>query len=299
MLLSNHKVTPISLSDDRLLYEPKFDGWRILIHKDGNRTELFTRHGKQISDRFPELVKAAATIPARSAIIDAEGICFDPHHKRPDFGLFSYRGMLTRTERIEAALRTHPATLIPFDVIMLDGINLCGETLLYRKQLLSSLIPPGPALMATTFVKGNGHRLYNWTRENHWEGLVAKVAGSRYVLNHRSSAWVKWKHTTTASAVVLGYKVRPFALLVGLPADEGVYPAPAAMVEFGFTPEEKRAFTRIASQIHTRERQSVQMVEPLVRCKVEYLEKTETGALRNCTFRGFEFAESGFAYREG
>jgi bifunctional non-homologous end joining protein LigD len=62
---------------------------------------------------------------------------------------------------------------------------------------------------------------------------------------------------------------------------------PAAKVEFGFNPEEKRAFLHIARQIHTKVIRGTQMVEPLLRCKIEYLEKTENGALRICTFRGF------------
>jgi bifunctional non-homologous end joining protein LigD len=88
MLLSNHKVTPFSLSDPDLLYEPKYDGWRLLLHKEGSRIEIYTRHGNVVTSRFPELIEAAASIQAHSVILDCEGVCFHPEKKRPDFGMF-------------------------------------------------------------------------------------------------------------------------------------------------------------------------------------------------------------------
>jgi hypothetical protein len=62
---------------------------------------------------------------------------------------------------------------------------------------------------------------------------------------------------------------------------------PAAVVEFGFSSEEKITFRRIAQQIHTVKRKNTQMIEPVLKCNVEYLEITDNGALRICTFRGF------------
>jgi bifunctional non-homologous end joining protein LigD len=76
MLLTNHKVTPFSLTDPDLLYEPKYDGWRLLLHKEGARVEIYTRHGNVVTDRFPEFVATSAGIQAHSVILDCEGVCF-------------------------------------------------------------------------------------------------------------------------------------------------------------------------------------------------------------------------------
>jgi bifunctional non-homologous end joining protein LigD len=286
MLLSNHKVTPFSLNDPNLLYEIKYDGWRILLHKEGSRIEIYTRHGNVVTNRFPEFVEAAAGIQAHSVILDCEGVCFCPKKLRPDFGMFDARAKLTNPVKISAALRKHPATLIPFDAIMSNGRSLCAEKLLDRKRRLSSIVTSGPALMLPTYIIGNGETLFDWTLEHQWEGIVAKHISSTYRINRRpdrlAEAWVKRKHTETTEAFILGYQMKPFGLVVGL--DNYV---PVAVVEYGFSVEEKIAFRGIAKQIHTTKQKNIQMIEPLLKCKLEYLERMNNGSLRICTFRGF------------
>jgi bifunctional non-homologous end joining protein LigD len=286
MLLSNHKATPFSLTDPDLLYEPKYDGWRLLLHKEGARVEIYTRHGNVVTNQFPEFVEAAAGIQTNSVILDCEGVCFCPEKLRPDFGMFEARGMLTNSIKIQTAMQRSPATLIPFDVIMVNGKSLCADPLLERKRILSELVSNGPAIMLATYFIGDGQGLFDWTLEHKWEGIVAKHISSRYRINRRpdrlAESWVKRKHTETTEAFILGYQVNPFALVVGLENH-----VPAAVVEFGFSSEEKVAFRRIAQQIHTVKRKNTQMVEPLLKCKVEYLERTNNGALRICTFRGY------------
>jgi ATP-dependent DNA ligase len=179
-----------------------------------------------------------------------------------------------------------PVTLIPFDVISVNGKSLCADPLLERKRILSEFNSNGPIIKLPTYFIGEGQGLYDWTLENKWEGIVAKNISSWYRINRRpdrlAESWVKRKHTETTEAFILGYQVNPFALVVGLENR-----VPAAVVEFGFTDEEKVAFRRIAKQIHTVKNRNTQMVEPLLKCNVEYLERTNNGALRICTFRGF------------
>jgi ATP-dependent DNA ligase len=183
-------------------------------------------------------------------------------------------------------MQRSPATLIPFDVISVNGKSLCADPLLERKRILSELVSNSPAIMLPTYFIGDGQGLFDWTLEHKWEGIVAKHVASRYRINRRpdrlAESWVKRKHTETAQTFILGYQVNPFALVVGLENH-----VPAAVVEFGFSAEEKIAFRRIAQQIHTVKRKNTQMVEPLLKCNVEYLEQTNSGVLRICTFRGF------------
>jgi bifunctional non-homologous end joining protein LigD len=291
MLLSNHKVTPFSLTDPNLLYEPKYDGWRLLLHKEGSKIEIYTRHGNVVTNRFPEFIEAAAGIESHSVILDCEGVCFNHEPLRPDFGMFEARAKLTNPIKIRAAMIHSPATLIPFDVIMIDGHSLCTEKLVQRKKNLSEIITNGPAMMLPTYFIGDGQGLFDWTVANHWEGIVAKHISSRYRINRRpdrlAESWVKRKHIETTEAYILGYQENPFALLIGLQGESSPLPIPVAIVEFGFSNEEKIAFRRIAKQLHTVMRKNMQMIEPLLKCNVEYLERTNNGALRICTFRGF------------
>jgi bifunctional non-homologous end joining protein LigD len=291
MLLTNHRVTPFSLTDPDLLYEPKYDGWRLLVHKEGSRIEIYTRHGNVVTNRFPEFIEAAAGIQAHSVILDCEGVCFCPVKLRPDFGVFDARAKLTNQVKINMAIRKHPATLIPFDVISVNGKSLCADPLLERKRILSEFISNGPAIMLPSYFIGDGQGLFDWTLEHKWEGIVAKHVLSRYRINRRpdrlAESWVKRKHTETTEVYILGYQEGPFALLVGMKGEHSPLPYPVALVEFGFSSDEKIAFRRIVKQIHTDMHKGVQMVEPILKCNVEYLERINNGSLRICTFRGF------------
>jgi bifunctional non-homologous end joining protein LigD len=195
MLLSNHKVTPFTLTDPDLLYEPKYDGWRLLLHKEGSRVEIYTRHGNIVSNRFPEFVEAAANIKAHSAILDCEGVCFCPKKLRPVFGLFNSRARISNPVKIKAAMLRYPATLIPFDVIMINGHYMTAEKLLDRKNALSKIVLSGPGLMLPTYTIGDGQRLFDWILEHRWEGIVAKHISSWNRINRRSDrlaeSWVK------------------------------------------------------------------------------------------------------------
>ncbi|MFF0828734.1 DNA ligase [Brevibacillus sp. NPDC003359] len=292
MLLSNQKVTPISLSSQELLFEPKYDGYRLLLHKNNDQVRIFTRHGNEISDRLPDIVEAAkANIRAQSVILDCEGVCFNPNLHRPDFSLFDKRAKLTKRDKIQIAARMNPSTLVPFDLIMLDGESLTSTSMLNRKQRLSEIITPSNSLIPTEYTVGNGNQLFEWTLKRGWEGIVVKHVDSKYHLNSRPTnlpeAWVKWKHTKIETVSILGYQCNPFGLLIGTTTGPIDLIQPAALVQFGFKPKEKQEFLKIASHLHTLKKKNVQMIEPVIRCKVEYLEKTEKGMLRTCTFRGF------------
>jgi bifunctional non-homologous end joining protein LigD len=57
---------------DDWLHEPKWDGFRFQIIKDGNQLRLYSRHGAEYTDRFPGMVEAFVKLPTQSAILDGE-----------------------------------------------------------------------------------------------------------------------------------------------------------------------------------------------------------------------------------
>src|SRR5689334_2721798 len=104
MLLS---MRPEAFDDEQYLFEPKWDGWRVLIHKEGDRVEAYTRKGNRITDKFPELREVGPMIRSHTAILDCEGICM--REGRPVFDDFAMRGRLSDPMKIRMASRTHPA----------------------------------------------------------------------------------------------------------------------------------------------------------------------------------------------
>lgn len=267
------------------IYDIKWDGWRILLHKEGDRVEAFTRHGNNVTANFPELQEVGQSIQSHTAIIDCEGVVL--RNGVSVFDDFAYRGRLSNTSKIEQATITHPATFIAFDVLGTDKPHT-NKPLEQRKEILSSIIKPSNSILVTPSITGNGNSIFQITKEKGMEGIVGKRINSTYKTNHRSYDWLKYKHFKITDAVILGYKENPFTMLVGKQLSNGKY-KPLANVEFGFKPEEKTAFREIAKKIVTKVERDVTWLEPRLYCKVQYLEKTASGSLRIVSFKGFNF----------
>jgi len=267
------------------IYDIKWDGWRILLHKEGDRVEAYTRHGNNVTAKFPELQEVGRSIKEHTAIIDCEGVVL--RNGVSVFDDFAYRGRLSNTSKIEQASITHPATFIAFDVLATDKPHT-QQPLDQRKEILSTIIEPSNRLLVTPSIVGNGSNIFQLTKDKGMEGIVGKRSNSMYKNNHRSHDWLKYKHFKIADVVILGYKENPFTMVVGTSNSNGNYKA-IASVEFGFKPEEKTAFREIAKQIVTKVERDVMWIEPRLHCKVQYLEKTASGSLRIVSFKGFDF----------
>jgi bifunctional non-homologous end joining protein LigD len=274
-----------AFDDDLFLFEPKWDGWRILIHKQGDRIEAYTRRGTNVTRKFPELQEAIRYIHAHSAILDCEGVCL--RGGRSVFDDFAYRGRLRGERNILSAANSHPATFVAFDLIYSNERKHTHEPLIERKKRLADIVEQSQIITPTMFIRGAGTALKQQTEERNWEGIVAKRIDSPYVLGARSSPWLKIKNWKTIDAVILGYRKEPqFGIIVGAHFPT-VRNKPIAVVEFGFRPNEKAAFLRAAEQIHTVKESHVQWIEPVLCCRIQYLERTERHHLRIVSFKGF------------
>ncbi|MCQ6558432.1 ATP-dependent DNA ligase [Paenibacillus mendelii] len=268
------------------IFEPKYDGWRILIHKEGKRVEAFTRNGRNVTSKFPELRKAMDAIHAHTVILDGEGVCF--RDDRTIFDDFAYRGRLSDPIKIEAARQTHPATFVIFDVLYASS-DRRNELLLERKRILNEIVEPSQQFIPTMYVHEHGKRLSTLSVERDWEGIVAKRQDTTYITDIRTANWLKIKNFKMIDTVILGYRTVPtFALVVGLHF-RTMRNKPVAVVEFGFTADERLAFLQTAEKIQTNYKDGTQYIEPVLCCKVKYLERTETHHLRTTSFKGFLF----------
>lgn len=275
------------INDPNTIWDIKWDGWRTIIHKEGNRIEAYTREGNNITAKFPELQAVGQSIKEHTVIIDAEGVVL--RSGVSVFEDFSYRGSLSNTEKIEQATITHPATFIAFDILATDK-SVMKQPLYKRKELLSSIIRPSNNLIVTPSVEENGSHIFQLTKEKNMEGIVGKRRDSIYRINQRSKDWLKYKHFKMTDTVILGFSENPFSMVVGSHLSNGKCKR-LANVEFGFSQEEKMAFRQIAKQLIIKTERNITWIEPLLSCKVQYLEKTRTGLLRIATFKGFNFEQ--------
>lgn len=204
-------------------YELKWDGIRAVLGSEGGRLLVRSRHGTDLTEKFPELGPLAGIL-GPGGILDGEIVVFDG--ERPDWG--ATVGRLRATPRRAAALaEARPATLVAFDVLRLGRRNLRPRPYQERRALLEGLglraetwvVPPvsenGPSMMAASLVHG-------------LEGVVAKKLNSPYVAG-RSRLWVKERHTTVLDTAAVGWARRSSGGLTLLLAEEG----PAGLVYVG------------------------------------------------------------------
>jgi bifunctional non-homologous end joining protein LigD len=113
------------------LHEPKWDGFRFQVIKDGSNVRLYSRHGAEYTDRLPGMAEAFGKLPTQSAIIDGELVLIDPRGAAHFYQLM-------------AQMRTsHPdesqLMFLAFDLLHQDGVDLRGLPLTERRRDLERL----------------------------------------------------------------------------------------------------------------------------------------------------------------
>ncbi len=185
------------------IFEPKFDGTRVLIYKEGNDIELINRREKDITFKYPELLEIPRNIKCSSCVLDAELVILDKEG-RPDFNLLQQREQLDNKIAIEVRSKTMPATLFVFDILEKDGQSLVDKPLGERKRILAEIIKSSPFISLTPYTT-KGKELWKQIQEQGMEGMIAKELGSRYEQGKRSWAWLKIKNLNTVDAIIVGY----------------------------------------------------------------------------------------------
>src|SRR5258707_3816438 len=115
-------------------YEPKWDGFRCIAFRDGDRIDLQSKSGQPLSRYFPELVDAFQKLKPKQFVLDGEIVV-------PVEGKLSFDDLLMRihpaASRVQKLAKEHPATLIVFDLLVDDrGVSMAGLALSRRRKKL-------------------------------------------------------------------------------------------------------------------------------------------------------------------
>jgi bifunctional non-homologous end joining protein LigD len=196
------------------IHEVKYDGYRAQIAVAAGKAKVYTRSGLDWSERFPEIVEAAAALDVDSALIDGE-ICALDAEGRPDFS--------TLRTAIKDAGSTG-LTLFAFDLLSLDGKDTTSRPNVERKAMLAAILPDAGAIRYAEHIVGAGEKLFETMCGAGYEGIVSKRADARYS-GQRTQAWLKVKCTRRQEFVVVGWiasdaKTRGFKSLL-LALNEG------------------------------------------------------------------------------
>lgn len=218
---------PVKTIPPGMLYEPKWDGFRSIIFRDGDQVEIGSRNEKPMTRYFPEVVEAVRANFPEQAVIDGEIILVDRDARALDFELLQQR-IHPAASRVKMLSQTTPAGFVAFDLLALGDDDLMRTPLAERRRLLTEALgharPPVWVTPATTdqalaqqwFVDFEGAGL---------DGVIAKPLDLTYQPDKRVMS--KIKHARTADCVVAGYRTHKGddhaigSLLLGIHADDG------------------------------------------------------------------------------
>ncbi len=214
--------------------EPKWDGFRCIVLRDGDEVDLVSRGSKPLTRYFPEVVRAVLEhLPQRCAI-DTEIVVRKgpPGAQRLDWESLSQR-IHPADSRVRRLAAETPAELICFDILALGDDDLTGMPFGARRQRLESVLSnlPVNAPIHLTRTTSDAVIARDWFERFEGAGLdgvVAKALAAPYQQGKR--AMFKIKHSRTAEAVVIGYRVHKSgsgvgSVLVGLYDEHGtLYP---------------------------------------------------------------------------
>ena len=170
------------------IHEPKFDGYRFQIVKNGREVRFFSKSGAEYGARLPKMVEAFGDLPARAAVLDGELVFFDAKGQA-DFRQLNNQ-MRTRWP--------HETQLVfmMFDLLHENGVDLRGVPLSERKRDLNRLCRKADVpfmRQVETFL--DGAALFAHSAEFGLEGVVSKRIDQPYV-SGPTKYWVKSKSPT-------------------------------------------------------------------------------------------------------
>ncbi len=231
-------------------YEPKWDGFRSVLFRDGDEVELGSRNERPLTRYFPELAAAArAELPPR-CVIDGEIVIAGAHGL--DFDALQLR-MHPAASRVRMLAGQTPAAFIAFDLLALDDTDYTGRPLAERRAALVDVMAgSGPTFHitpATTDI-ATAQRWFDEFEGAGLDGVVAKPLDGHYLPGKR--VMFKIKHARTADCVVAGYRLHKSgddaigSLLLGLYTDDGTLASVGVIGAFPMVTR-RRLFTELQS----------------------------------------------------
>jgi bifunctional non-homologous end joining protein LigD len=161
------------------VHEVKFDGYRLQLHKDGERALVWSKNGKDFTERFRDVAKHVAGLPCKSCVIDAEGVALDAEG-RPDF-------------RALVGGQRHSRVAWCFDLLEIDGRDLRALPLTTRRARLGALLKRAQDdLLRFSETFPDPLKLLGALDERGLEGIVSKRADQPYV-SGKNRGWIKVK----------------------------------------------------------------------------------------------------------
>src|SRR5438067_1607989 len=267
------------------IHEYKYDGYRLLLAVGDGVATAWTRNGKDWSDKFKALVKAAAKLPA-GCLIDGEAVALDDEG-RPSFQLLQS----TLKDQKGANLAFYA-----FDLLIDRGEDIRKLPNIQRKERLAALLQRVPApILYGDHVIGRGEELFREICRMGGEGIISKKAGAPY-RGTRTRDWLKIKCIQRQEFVIVGWsesdKRRGFRSLLLAVQEKGKLTY-AGKVGTGFNAKliedlmermEPLETAKGAVEVPRADRKGAHWIEPKLVAEIAFSEFTDDGVLRHPSF---------------
>ena len=273
------------------LYELKLDGERCVAYLDPVLgTELRNKRNLKILPKVPELSEIHKQICCR-CILDGELAVI--RAGKPDFYEIQRRSLMSNPLKIELAAMRFPACFTAFDLLYYEDHSVTDLPLTERKALLQKAVIEESARFAVSrVVENNGVAFFQLAKTENLEGIVAKRKDSRYYFEKRTKDWIKCKNLKDTDYVVCGY----------LPKENGMTSILLGQYVRGALTYKGHVTLGVGGESFHRIRKLPRLdippfappngnentvwVVPTLCCTVKYMEKNESGKLRQPVFKG-------------
>jgi bifunctional non-homologous end joining protein LigD len=268
------------------IHEIKYDGYRLLLAVGDGVATAWTRNGKDWSDKFKALVKAAARLPA-GCLIDGEAVALDDNGK-PSFQL------------LQSTLKGGSAHLAfyAFDLLIDRGEDIRKLPNIERKERLAALLEAVPLpILYGDHIVGRGKEMFDAVCKQGGEGVISKKASAAYS-GTRTRNWLKIKCIQRQEFVIVGWsesdKRRGFRSLL-LAARAGRKLSYVGKVGTGFNARliedlmermEPLAVDTAPVEVPRPDRKGAHWIEPKLVAEIAFAEFTDDGILRHPSFIG-------------
>jgi ATP-dependent DNA ligase len=236
---------------DDWCYEPKWDGFRTIVFRDGDDVHLQSRNGKPMNRYFPDVVEQALALPAQRYVIDGEMVVTVDGIQ--EFDLLSQR-IHPAASRVERLAKETPAALVAFDLLAEGDETLVELPYTERRKRLAALVADPVELTPST---DDAEAAAQWLAGT-GEGVIAKQSNAPYSPGERVGM-VKVKRVRTADVVVAAFRFGKEpetvgSLILGMYGDDGELHIVGHTS--GFTAKQKRELLGLLEPYRTGERGS-------------------------------------------
>jgi ATP-dependent DNA ligase len=236
-------------------YEPKWDGFRTIVFRDGDEVYLQSRNGKPMNRYFPEIAAQITALSEDRLVLDGELMVVVDGVQ--EFDLLGQR-IHPAKSRVDMMAEKWPATFVAFDALAIGGETLMELTFDKRRSKLEKVVPgTDPKAAQLTPMTPDRDAAGVWLTGAS-EGVIAKQAGSMYLPGERKGMY-KIKRVRTADVVVAAFRFGKEAgtigsLILGLYDDAGELHIVGHTS--GFTAKQKRELVGVLEPYRTYEQGS-------------------------------------------